>query len=63
MRLWARSVHKSAACEKVKKNAMSLANTYRDMNNSPRRKTMGDSEKLDGYTEETLKSIGISHEI
>jgi len=42
---------------------MSLANTYRDMNNSPRRKTMGDSEKLDGYTEETLKSIGISHEI
>jgi len=34
MRLWTRSVHKSAACEKVKKNAMSLANTNRDMNNS-----------------------------
>jgi len=49
--------------KKLKKNAMSLANTYRDMNNSPRRKTMGDSEKLEGFTEETLKSIGISHEI
>jgi len=52
---YAASFHSSATCEKVKKNAISLANTNRDMNNSPRRKTMRDLKNL--------KFIPMKHQI